>query len=568
VLNEKPAPRPRQTDAEYARHETAIETLSRSHLTHPDQLPEQLRTISAVVARTLEVERVGVWRTDQRRATLHCQELFERSIDLHSRGFELSGDACRSFIRAVEAADVVAAANVSRDPRTSVFAAVYFEPIGVVSAIALPIREKGEIVGVLCCEHVGEYRTWSHETQTFAVAVANLLSSLFAQVERQRLEEQLRQAQKLEDIGRLAGGIAHDFNNVLTVILGKAGLIAEDERLPEDLRVAANEIVHSGERAATLTRQLLAFSRRQPINKRDVDLNTVIGGLSRMLGSLLGATMTIETSLAPEPARVRADAGMMDQVILNLAINARDAMPRGGRLSIETSIVDVGVPAAVRVGRPAGRYVCLKVADTGSGISPEHLPHIFEPFFTTKDVGKGTGLGLATIYGIVQHHHGWISVESDLDRGTTFTVHLPYRVESVEAAPVKVAAADFTPRGGETILVVEDEEPVRSLIVEALSAYGYVVIEAASGTRALEAWKERGATVDLLLTDIIMPDGLNGIDLARSLRAANPQLRVVFISGNPDDISSDELKRHGDTYLAKPFSLPVLARHVRSRLDG
>ncbi len=308
---ERAGSRRHPTNAEYARHETAIETLSRSHITHPDQLPALLRSICEVVARTLEVERVGVWRIDDRRATLHCLELYERPVELHTSGFELTGDACRSFIRAVEAADVVAAANVSRDPRTSIHAA-YFEPIGVTSAIAVPIRAKGEMVGVLCCEHVGDCRTWSHESQTFAVAVANLLASLFAEVERQRLEEQLRQAQKLEDIGRLAGGVAHDFNNVLAVILGKAGLIAEDERLPEDLRVAANEIVHSGERAANLTRQLLAFSRRQPINKRDVDLNAIVSGLSRMLGSLIGAPVAMQVSYAPEPARVRADAGMLE----------------------------------------------------------------------------------------------------------------------------------------------------------------------------------------------------------------------------------------------------------------
>jgi two-component system, cell cycle sensor histidine kinase and response regulator CckA len=466
------------------------------------------------------------------------------------------------------ASDVVAAADVFRDPRTAVHAAAYFEPIGVVSAIAVPIRSRGDIVGILCCEHVGECRTWSRDAQTFAVAVGNLLSSLFVQVERQRLEEQLRQAQKLEDIGRLAGGVAHDFNNVLTVILGKAGLIAEEERLPQDLRAAANEIAQSGQRAANLTRQLLAFSRKQPIDKRDLDLNDIVRGVSRMLRSLVGEQIEMRLTYAPQPARVRADAGMMDQVMLNLAVNARDAMPRGGRIAIETSIVDVTVPMAMRAGRQAGRYVSLRVADTGSGIASEHLPHIFEPFFTTKDVGKGTGLGLATTYGIVQQHHGWIAVESELDHGTVFTVFLPYLAEPIVAAtPTNLAAADVKLHGGETILVVEDEAPVRSLIAEALADYGYVVLEAASGTRALEAWKDYGAAVDLLITDVIMPDGVNGVDLARRLRAVNPELRVIYISGYPADVSSEELRSDGDSYLAKPFSLPALARHVRARLD-
>jgi CheY-like chemotaxis protein len=258
---------------------------------------------------------------------------------------------------------------------------------------------------------------------------------------------------------------------------------------------------------------------------------------------------------------------MLDQVILNLAVNARDAMPAGGRLSIETSIVDLTLPAAVRVGRSAGRYVCMRVSDTGSGIATEHLPHIFEPFFTTKDVGKGTGLGLATTYGIVQQHHGWIAVESERGQGTTFTVFLPYQPEPGATIAPASPATGATLKGGETILVVEDEAPVRSLIAEALADYGYVVLEAASGTRALEAWTDYGAAVDLLITDVIMPDGVNGVDLARRLRAANPQLKVIYMSGYPADVSSEQLRSDGDSYLAKPFSLPALARHVRARLD-
>lgn len=554
----------------YARHEAAMAMLTRSHVLSPSQFPEVLRSVTEVVGRTLEVARVGVWRPNGGMTSFVCHDLYEWPRDRHSSGMTIASQSMADYARTLSQADIIAASDAARDERTAAFTAEHLGAFGVTSVIDVPIREQGVLAGVLCCEHVGPRRKWTPDEQTFAVAVANLLSSLFAQVGRQHLEEQLRQAQKLEGIGQLAGGVAHDFNNVLTVILGKAGQLSSDARLPDELREAADDITQSGERAANLTRQLLAFSRRQAMQVRDVDLNLVIRSVSRMLERVLGEDLTMRFSYAAEPALVSADSGMIDQVVLNLAINARDAMRRGGLLVVETAIVEVDVQEAARGGHAPGSYACLRVTDTGSGIAPENLPHIFEPFFTTKDVGKGTGLGLATTYGIVQQHGGWIDVDSEVGRGTTFRVFLPrLRHARPSAAPTVVPAAQRPSAGRESILVVEDEAEVRSLIVEALSGFGYHVLQAASGPLALAVWREHGSSIDLLITDMVMPDGMNGLELASALKRANPGLKVIYISGYLADVSQEELlQSEGATYLAKPFSLPALARVVRQSLDA
>jgi len=555
----------------YARHEAAMAMLTRSHVLSPSQFPEVLRSVTEVVGRTLEVARVGVWRPAGDPTSFLCHDLYEWPQDRHSSGMTIASQSMAGYARTLSQSDIIAVSDAARDERTAAFTAEHLSAFGVTSVIDVPIREQGVMAGVLCCEHVGPRRKWTPDEQTFAVAVANLLSSLFAQVGRQHLEEQLRQAQKLEGIGQLAGGVAHDFNNVLTVILGKAGQLSGDARLPADLREAVDDITHSGERAANLTRQLLAFSRRQPMQVRDVDLNLVIRGVSRMLERVLGEDLTMRFLYAAEPALVSADPGMIDQVVLNLAINARDAMRRGGLLVVETTLVEIVAQDAARGGHPPGSYACLRVTDTGSGISADNLPHIFEPFFTTKDVGKGTGLGLATTYGIVQQHGGWIDVDSAVGRGTTFRVFLPRlrHARLQAAAPVARPAAPRTAAGRESILVVEDEAEVRSLIVEALRGFGYHVLEAASGPLALEVWREHGASVDLLITDMVMPDGMNGLELASALKRANPGLRIIYISGYLADVSQEELLlSDGAAYLAKPFSLPALARVVRQSLDA
>ena len=395
------------------------------------------------------------------------------------------------------------------------------------------------------------------------------LAMVMDMTERKRLEEQLRQVQKMEAIGQLSGGVAHDFNNLLTVIKGQISLLqVAGPRDPETDQSLA-DISLAADRAANLTRQLLAFSRRQVLQLRDLNINDVVEGMGSMVRRIVGEDVTVELACAPTPLGVQADTGMMEQVILNLVVNARDAMPQGGRLRIETARVEIDGDGARR--RPETRKGCfvrLTVADTGTGISAETLPKIFEPFFTTKEFGKGTGLGLATVYGIVQQHKGWISVESEVGVGTQFHMHLP----ALEGMPLPVAVGLGEPEksvgGGETILLVEDEAEVRAVARFALVRQGYQVIEAEHGAKALEAWAQHAGKIKLLLTDVVMPGGISGVDLALRLRQEQPGLRVIYMSGySPEMAGKSFALREGVNFLPKPFDMATLTRVVRSSLD-
>ena len=397
---------------------------------------------------------------------------------------------------------------------------------------------------------------------------ATVLLSVFRDVTNQRrLEEQLRQAQKMEAIGQLAGGVAHDFNNILTVIHGHASMLAMAGDLSETAVRSARQIAQAADRAAGLTRQLLTFSRRQVMQTRQLNFNEVVRNITKLLARILGEDISLRVLYATDNPLVQADESMMEQVVLNLAVNARDAMPGGGELTLEVTLVELS--ADDRVGHPdsrPGKFVCLRVADTGSGISAEHLPHIFEPFFTTKAKGKGTGLGLATVYGVLKQHQGWVEVESTVQRGSAFRVYVP-----TTEAPVSVSAVASleAPRGGsETILLVEDEEPVREMVCCLLQAHGYNVVEAESGVRALEIWEQCGSDVDLLLTDLVMPGGVNGRELAERLRSRSPGLKVIYMSGYSADVLGKEfVVQPGLDFLQKPYDPDRLAAVIRDSLD-
>ncbi len=373
--------------------------------------------------------------------------------------------------------------------------------------------------------------------------------------DRRLLEEQLRQSQKMEAIGQLAGGVAHDFNNILAAIMMQADLAAAEPGLPEGSRELFDDIRANTERAANLTRQLLAFSRRQVMQPRQLDLNEVVTSLTKMLQRIVGEDVGLQLNLHPRPLLTRGDPGMLDQVLLNLVVNARDAMPGGGRLFIATAERLLSAhDAAAMPDVSAGRHVCLRVSDTGGGIDPQHLPRIFEPFFTTKEAGKGTGLGLATVFGIVKQHRGWVTVESTVGSGATFEVLLPID-EDAARARTEAAAAPALRRRTETILLVEDEPGVRMLTRVVLERQGYRVLEAAHGLEAVRLWDQHQATIRLLLTDIVMPEGVNGRELAARFRAANPTLPVIFTSGYSAEIAGRQLSLlEGQNFLQKPFS--------------
>jgi two-component system cell cycle sensor histidine kinase/response regulator CckA len=385
---------------------------------------------------------------------------------------------------------------------------------------------------------------------------------------RKQLEDQLRQAQKMEAIGRLAGGVAHDFNNLLTIISGYGQLILEALPEKDPLRTQLTEVLKASERATSLTRQLLAFGRRQVLAPRVLDLNEVIADTEKMLRRLIGEDVEFVTVPGRELGHVKADPGQIEQVILNLAVNARDAMSEGGRLTIETSNVILDEAYADQhVSVQPGPYVMLAVSDTGCGMAPETHARLFEPFFTTKEKGKGTGLGLATVYGIVKQSGGYIWVYSELGQGTTFKVYLPKIQETVEVTPAPLM--ESPPAGGsETILLVEDDSSVRSLVHAVLESRGYKLLVARNGDDALFLAEQHKGPIHLLLTDVVMP-GVSGRELAERLSPFHREMKILFMSGYTDNA----IVHHGVLdanvrFLQKPFSPPALANKVRAVLDG
>lgn len=409
---------------------------------------------------------------------------------------------------------------------------------------------------------------WAAPLRDAAGSVAGIVMAITDISERKKLEEQLRHSQKMEAVGRLAGGVAHDFNNLLTIINGYGHMMLGSLTSGDRLRSHAEQILKAGNQAAALTTQLLAFSRRQMIQPKPVDLNHVITNLEKMLRRVIGEDIALYTLLSPDLNPVKADPNQMEQVLINLAANARDAMPHGGVLTIGTKNVKLDEALSCEGGDlPSGSYVEIAVSDTGEGMDAETRSHLFEPFFTTKERGKGTGLGLSSVYGSIRQNGGGIVVWSERGSGAAFRIYLPLLREPAEVVDTQ-AKPNGIHRGNETILLVEDEAPLRKMLCESLSHAGYLVLEASDGADALSKWERHASSIDLLLTDVVMPL-LNGRELAKHLTSLAAHIEVIYMSGYADDV----LAYHGTlapgtVLIQKPFSPAELLAKVREVLDA
>jgi signal transduction histidine kinase/DNA-binding response OmpR family regulator len=432
---------------------------------------------------------------------------------------------------------------------------------GMVAFAGYPLVVGGRLVGVMS---MFSKRVLA---QSVLDALGGVARTIAMGIERWRLEEQLRQSQKMEAIGQLAGGVAHDFNNLLTIVSGYSQLLLSQDDLSAATRDKIHEIGQAGERAASLTRQLLAFGRKQVLEPEVLDLNAVVTGTEKMLRHTIGEDIDLGTALDPALARVTADPGQIEQIILNLAVNARDAMPQGGKLTIETANVDLDESyASAHAAVSPGSYVMLAVSDTGCGMTPEVTNRVFEPFFTTKGPGKGTGLGLATVYGIVQQSGGHIGLYSEPGHGTSFKVYLP-KTEAEASSRRSRQDTRGLPTGSETVLLVEDDDSVRALSRGVLEMSGYTVLEANGAAAALRICEQHTGSIQIVVTDVVMPE-TGGRILVERLGAMRPALKALYVSGYTDDtVIRHGVLEEGTAFLQKPFTPAGLANKVREVLD-
>jgi PAS domain S-box-containing protein len=512
--------------------------------------PEELRRLRLAIEASGEI----VFTTDTRGTFTYVNPAFERAYGYTCaevagratprilKGGATDRGAYESFWGELKAKRVVWREFTNRTKNGSLLS---------VECSANPIiDDEGEVVGFLAVQR-------------------DVTARKTMEAERSELERQLLQSQKMEAVGRLAGGIAHDFNNLLTAILGYSELLADQVRGAPQMLADLNEIRKAGERASRLTRQLLAFSRKQAMIREIVDLNSVVADITTMLRRVLGEDIALSATRGSDLWEVCADAGQIEQVLLNLAVNARDAMPKGGRLAITTANCDLDEAFARRhPGAAPGSYVALAVQDAGCGMAPEVVAHVFEPFFTTKPVGQGTGLGLSTVYGIVQQHGGCITIDSQVGSGTTITVYWPKRDDARDAIAAVDAPAQRAHTGTETILLVEDEPGIRSLMRKTLEPCGYRVLETHDVAEAQVLAATYRHPIDLLLSDVIMP-GLSGPDLAQRVVARRPGIKILYVSGFPNAfVSQHDWKRERIAFLQKPFTPHALIEKVRESLDS
>ena len=531
------------------------------------------KILTETASQALEVSRVGIWLLSEKGNELICSDLFETSTATHSEGIRLKCEKFPKYFAALHAENSINAIDAHTDPRTSEFTSDYLIPLGIASMMDASIRIAGRLAGVVCIEHVGENRQWHADEEAFAGMVASVAAEMLiskarkvTEEARARLEEQLHQAQKMESVGRLAGGVAHDFNNMLQAILSNVTLILQDIPPGNTWRENMEEIQKCALRSADLTRQLLAFARKQTVIPKVLDLNSAIEGMLKMLRRLIGENINLIWMPAAHLWPVKMDPSQIDQILANLCVNARDAIGGIGKVTIQTANISFNEAFCTsHVGFVPGNFVMLTVSDSGSGMDKETIQHLFEPFFTTKGIGHGTGLGLATVYGIVKQNLGFINVTSEPGCGSTFKIFLPQQSDKKPLTESKDLAHPIS-RGHETVLVVEDEPAILRIVSKTLEGLGYTLLTASTPAEAIRHAKEHNGKIDLLITDVVMPE-MNGRELSNHLLQLHPGLKRLYMSGYTADVMAHHgVLDGGINFIEKPFTIPALADKVRKTL--
>ena len=530
------------------------------------------QVVAKSIAETLDVARASIWTLSEDGSRMHCCTLYQSDSTTFSSGAELVNSSFPCYFEAIMTENRIYAEDAQNDPRTSELTETYLKPLGITSILDSGIIIEGYLRGVVCSEHLGPIRQWHPDEEAFLSTVAAMVAQFLVNVERKQAEEereilqaQLIQAQKMESVGRLAGGVAHDFNNMLGVILGYTGLVLEQTNPSDPLSKYLQQIHKAAERSADLTRQLLAFARKQTVAPQVLDLNNTVEGMLRLLRRLIGEDIDLAWLPGRELWPVKMDHSQLDQILANLCVNARDAIAGVGKVTIETANTVFDAEYCARhAGFVPGDYVLLAVSDNGCGMDAETLSRIFEPFFTTKEVGQGTGLGLASVYGAVTQNNGLINTYSEPGQGTTFKIYLPRHTDIVvqaTAEPQQAAA-----RGSETVLLVEDEPMMLELTMSMLEQLGYTVLAARTPGEAMRLAREHSGSIDLLITDVVMPE-MNGRDLAGNLLALYPGMKCLLMSGyTANVIAHHGVLEEGVHFLEKPFLMTDLAANIRKAL--
>ncbi|HDQ40998.1 MAG TPA: PAS domain S-box protein, partial [Desulfonatronum sp.] len=563
-----------QSEVRARAQRSAIASLTLDKGVLEEDLSTSLERITKTVATTMNTARASVWTLSEDNSELCCLSLFEAGPNRHSSGMVLKTATFPSYFEALLQDSRIFANDAQTDSRTSELSEGYLAPRGITSMIDAGILLEGRLAGVVSLEHIGAPRQWHSDEEAFVSAMAALVAQIMtndrrkkAEAEKEKLQAMLLQAQKMESVGILAGGVAHDFNNLLHIMRGSFDLLADSENLDAVRVTRLQTVVKSLDRAAQLVQQLLLFSRKAEIKRLQLNVNQEVQDVARILERTIPRMIELELHLDPALWPVSGDPVQIEQVLLNLANNAADAMPEGGRLTIETANVEVDEGfVRVHAGSTSGRHVLLTVSDTGCGMDKKTLDNVFDPFFTTKEVGKGTGLGLASAYGIVKAHEGYIHCSSEVGSGTTFRIYLPAAdradmaiVESQPEAPLQ--------GGNETILVVDDEPEIQELTQESLESFGYNVQTAATGEEALEMYKAEGKAIDLVLLDLNMP-GMGGYRCLHELIQLDPTVRVLIASGYTTKVHEKDIRNpEAMRFLHKPYQLKELAAMVREVLD-